>query len=164
MMGKFLAGGLGVGLTLLVLGLATQVHGAAPPPAIGNLDGTTWSVSAKGAQYDLSGGKGKYELTLDWTLTQTGPSTVSFGSQFPGMPNTAWYVDGFLLGAFDSGETPPEDGGMLQFAVSGKPGKLKLKGMLIAFSAGPGSSNRGRSKLLPTSSSPTSSGPRGRTG
>jgi len=35
-------------------------------------------------------------------------------------------------------ETPPEDGSSLYLAVTGQRGKLKLKGALRVYSAGPG--------------------------
>lgn len=72
------------------------------------------------------------------TVTKTGPYTVSFDSLLPGMDVAAYYVDGFLLQAVSSGETPPEAGSSMYVAVSGQPGKLKLKGALTTFTAPPG--------------------------
>ena len=122
----------------LALGLALPALGAEAPPSIDDLDGSTFSVRSKGPQYDLAGGKSKADTTIEWTITKTGADTVSFDSVFGGMLFTAYYVDGFLLQASSSGETPPQEGSSMYVAVSGKPGKLKLKGALTVYSAGPG--------------------------
>jgi hypothetical protein len=121
----------------LALGLALPALGGEPPPSIDDLDGSTFSVRSKGAEYDLAGGRFKADGTIEWTITKTGADTVSLDVVFGGMIATAYYVDGFLLQAFSSGETPPQDGSSMYVAVSGKPGKLKLKGALTVYAAGP---------------------------
>ena len=135
---KLLSSGRSLLVVALVLGFALPVDGAAPPPSIDELDGSTFSVRAKGVAYDLNGGKSKFDTRLEWTVTKTGANTVSFDSALGGMLFTAYYVDGFLLQAFSSGQVPPEDGSSMYLKVKGTPGKLKLKGVLTAYSAGPG--------------------------
>jgi hypothetical protein len=115
---------------VLALGFALPAGAAGPPPSIDDIDGPTFSVGSSGAEYDLNGGRGKGGTTIEWTITKTGANTVSFDSVFGGMLFTAYYVDGFLLQAFSSGQNPPEEGSSMYVAVSGPPGKLKLKGEL----------------------------------
>ena len=125
-------------IALLISGFALPASAASPPPSIDELNGCTFSVRAKSASYDLAGGKFKEDVTIEWTITKTGADTVSFSSVFGGMIFTAYYVDGFLLQAYSSGESPPQDGSSMVLAVSGKPGSFKLKGALTVYSAGPG--------------------------
>lgn len=120
------------------LGLALPAFGAEAPPTIDELNGSTFSVHAKGTEFDLAGGKFKTDAPIEWTITKTGADTVSFDTIFGGMASDAYYVDGFLLQAVTTAETPPQNGSSLWIAVSGKPGKLKLKGGLTVYSAGPG--------------------------
>lgn len=127
-------------LTLVLsLGLALPASAGGPPPTIDDIDGATFSVRARGPEYDLSGEKSKFDLTLEWTITKTGATTVSFDGAFPSMDFTANYVGGFLLQAFvfDAG-SPAEAGSSMFAAVSGTPGKLKLKGVLTGYDAPPG--------------------------
>lgn len=125
-------------LALLVSAFATAVHAAGPPPSIDDLDGATFLVRSSGAEYDLNGGSGKGGTEIQMTITQTGANTVSFDSVLGGMGFTAYYVDGFLMQATDSGENPPESGSTLWIQVSGQPGKLKMKGGYTTFQAPPG--------------------------
>ena len=122
----------------LFLGLALPAFGAEAPPSIDDLNGSTFSVRAKGPEFDLAGMKFKADTTIEWTITKTSENTVAFDSVFGGMLFSAYYVDGFLLQATSSGETPPQEGSSMYLAVSGKPGKLKLKGALTVYAAGPG--------------------------
>jgi hypothetical protein len=125
-------------IVLLAFGFAAPASAGGPPPSIDDIDGATFTVRSSGPEYDLNGERGKADTTIEWTITKTGANTVSFDSVFGGMLFTAYYVDGFLLQSFSSGETPPEDGSSMYAAVSGQPGKLKLKGALTVFSAPPG--------------------------
>jgi len=118
--------------------LAASADAAGPPPSIDDIDGATFSVRAAGPDFDLNGTRSKFDLVIVSTITKTGPFTVSFGNLLPGMDVAAYYVDGFLLQAVSSGETPPESGSSMHVAVSGQPGNLKLKGGLTSFSAPPG--------------------------
>jgi hypothetical protein len=122
---------------VLLLGIAVPAL-AADPPSIDDLDGATFSVRAKGAEYDLAGQKSKSDVNIEWTITKTGVDTVSFDFVFGGMDFTAYYKDGFLLQATASPEVPVQDGSSMYLAASGKPGKLKLKGALTVYSAGTG--------------------------
>jgi hypothetical protein len=125
-------------MVALALGFALPAHAGGPPPSIDDLDGSTFSVRASGPEYDLAGGRGKFDDEIQWKVTKTGATTVSFDAAFGGMIFTANYVDGFLLQAYASGQVPPADGSSMYLSVSGKPGKLKLKGALTIYSAGPG--------------------------
>jgi len=122
----------------LALGFALPAFGAGPPPSIDDLDGATFTVRSSGPEYDLNGDSRKGGATIVWTITKTGANTVSFDSVFGGMIFTAYYVDGFLMQSFASGESPPEDGSSMVLAVTGQPGKLRLKGQLTVFAAPPG--------------------------
>lgn len=122
----------------LGIGMALPALAADPPPSIDDLDGATFLLVAKGPEFNLAGNRGKEDVEFETTVTKTGADTVSLSSVLGGMIFTAYYVDGFLLQAFSSGESPPQDGSALQVQVRGKPGKLKLKGTYITYAAGPG--------------------------
>ena len=124
---------------LFACGLALPAAAAGPPPTIDDLNGATFVVRSSGTEYDLSGNKFKAGTEITWTITKTSATTVSFDSVFGGMSFNANYVGGFLLQAvvFDAG-SPPESGSSMFAAVSGKPGKLKLKGVLTTYDVPPG--------------------------
>lgn len=124
-------------IAAFVLGLALPAFADSPPPTIAELNGRTFVVRASGTSWDLNGGRFKDDTTLTWTITQTSANTVSFDTVFGGMAFSAYYVDGFLMSSFASG-VPAEEGGSFQAAVSGKPGKLKLKGTLTSYDAATG--------------------------
>jgi hypothetical protein len=121
----------------LLLGIAVPAL-AADPPTIDDLDGAKFIVRAKGVEYDLAGQKFKSDGDIEWTITKTGVDTVSFDIVFGGMSATAFYKGGFLLQATTTPEDPPQSGSSMYLAASGKPGKLKLKGALTVYAAGPG--------------------------
>jgi hypothetical protein len=118
--------------------LALPAFADGPPPTIAELNGRTFVVRASGPAWDLNGGRFKSDTTITMTITQTSGNTVSFDSAFGGMAFSAYYVDGFLLSTFASGAPPAEEGNTLQVAVSGKPGRLKLKGTLTGYDAATG--------------------------
>src|SRR5262245_31510545 len=124
--------------TVVALGLAGAAAAGGPPPSIDDLNGATFIVRARGTEYDLAGGKFKSGTEITWTLTKTGPSTVAFDSVFGGMAFSAHYADGFLMQsvAFDAG-SPPAAASWMFAQVSGKPGKLKLKGSLFNYDTPP---------------------------
>ncbi len=126
-------------VAVIGLGLAAPALAAGPPPSIDDIAGATFSVRARGTEYDLSGETFKSDTEIVWTITKTGPATVSFDSVFGGMAFSAHYVDGFLLQAvaFDAG-SPPEAASSMFAAVSGQPGKLKLAGVLTVYDVPPG--------------------------
>ena len=84
---------------------------AGPPPSIDDIDGATFTVRASGVEYDLNGQRFKTDVTIEWTITKTGPTTVSLDTVLGGMSADASYVDGFLhdsvSGEFGSRCTPP---------------------------------------------------------
>jgi hypothetical protein len=121
----------------MVLGVALPAVAGGPPPSIDEIDGAKFSVRARGTSYDLAGSHSKGETTIEWTITKIGAESVSFDSVLGGMAFTAVYVDGFLLQATASPEAPPLSGSSMNLAVSGKPGKLKLKGAFTTYSTGP---------------------------
>ena len=125
---------------VVALGLAVALPAVAgeAPPSIDDLDGSTFSVRAKGPQYNLAGDKSKFDHAIDVTITKSSDEAVSFDALFGGMDVTFYYVDGFLLQALATGGPPAEHGSSFFAAVSGKPGRLKLKGTLTVYSAGPG--------------------------
>ena len=124
----------------LALGLALALPAMAgeAPPSIDDLDGSTFRVRAKGPQHNLAGDKSTFDNTIEITIAKTTDDAVSFDALFGGMDVTFYYVDGFLLQALATGGPPAEHGSSFFAAVSGKPGKLKLKGALTVYSAGPG--------------------------
>jgi hypothetical protein len=122
----------------MALGIALPAAAGGPPPSIDDIDGAKFSVRVRGPSYDLAGNQSKGESTIEWTITKTGAASVSFDTVFGGMIATAVYVDGFLLQAYASLEVPPLIGSSMSVAVSGKPGKLKLKGAFTTFATGPG--------------------------
>jgi len=125
-------------LVACVVALPLSAAAGAAPPTIDDINGTVFSVRSKGPEHDLAGGKTTADATITWTITKTGADTVSFDAVFGGMAFTAYYKDGFLLQATASPEDPPQNGSSLFVAVTGKPGKMKLKGALTVYSAGPG--------------------------
>jgi hypothetical protein len=122
----------------LALGVALPAAAGGPPPSIDEIDGAKFSVRVRGPSYDLAGSQSKGESTIEWTITKTGAETVSLDTVFGGMLFTAVYVDGFLLQARATPEVPPLSGSSMSVAVSGKPGKLKLKGTFTTYAAGSG--------------------------
>jgi hypothetical protein len=124
--------------SVLALGFALPASAAGPPPTIAELNGRTFEVRASGTSWDLNGSRFKDDVTITWTITQTSANTVSFDSVFGGMSFTAYYVDGFLMSSFAIGGPPAEEGSVFQAAVSGNPGKLKLKGTLTSYDAATG--------------------------
>ena len=125
-------------LVACVLALPLQAAAGAAPPTIDDINGATFEVRSKGPEYDLAGGKATADATITWTITKTGADTVSFDTVFGGMAFAAYYKDGFLLQSTASPEDPPQNGGSMFVAVRGTAGKLKLKGTLTVYSAGPG--------------------------
>ena len=73
--------------------------GQAATPTIDDLNGVTFTVRAQGPAYNLAGSKFKFDATIEWTVTKTSETTVTFDSVFGGMAFTANYVDGFLMQA-----------------------------------------------------------------
>lgn len=116
----------------LALAFALPAYAAGPPPSIDDIDGATFTVRASGVEYDLNGQRFKSDVTIEWTITKTGPTAVSFDSVFGGMSFAASYADGFLMNSVSG-----EFGSLLYAAVSGAPGKLKLKGALTVFDPPP---------------------------
>jgi hypothetical protein len=122
---------------ILSPGFAMPPVALSTPPTIDELDGATFTLVAKGPQYDLVGEKSTSLTTIETTITKTGPTTVSFSGVFGGMGFTANYVDGFLLQAVNSGENPAESGSLTQARVTGKPGKFRIKGTLTVYDGPP---------------------------
>jgi hypothetical protein len=78
-------------------------------------------------------------VEITTTLTKTSPTTVAMNSVFGGMAFSAHYVDGFLMQAVDFEPGAPSTSATWMFAeVSGRPGKLKLKGVLNVYDVPPG--------------------------
>ena len=125
-------------VTAIGLGLALPAAAGGPPPSIDDLNGATFTVRARGTEFDLNGGKFKSDNEITLTITKTGPATVSMNSVFGGMSFSSHYVDGFLLQAVDfEGGSPLTSASLMFAAVSGQPGKLKFKGTLTLYDVPP---------------------------
>jgi hypothetical protein len=126
-------------LFALLLALAGSARAAGPPPSIDDLDGATFVIRAQVTEYDLAGSDAiTYTVEITTTLTKTSPTTVSMTSVFGGQSSTSHYVDGLLIQAVDFEPGSPSTSATLtQAKVSGKPGKLKLRGTLHVYDLPP---------------------------
>jgi hypothetical protein len=124
-------------VTLAFASTAPALAGG-PPPSIDEIDGATFAVVASGPEYDLNGNVFRLANPITMTITKSDANVVSFDSVYGGMGFSAYYVDGFLMQSTASAESPPEQGSSFHAAITGQPGKLRLRGELIVFSAPPG--------------------------
>lgn len=126
-------------LFALLLALSGAASAGGPPPSIDDLNGATFVIRSQVTEYDLSGSDAStYTVEITTTLTKTSPTTVSMTSVFGGMSSTSHYVDGFLMQAVDFEPGSPSTAATLtQAKVSGKPGKLKLRGTLHVYDLPP---------------------------